>query len=109
MGRKKIEHELRGRRFKIETDHKALAEIRNKPDFNNARVNRWAEKIQEFGFEIGYMRPEELIVADCLSRIYTTEAAEKKKKMINAKKEIQIGGKRNKHVKEVNGKKDLVI
>ena len=89
MGRKKIEYELRGRRFKIETDHKALAEIRNKPDFNNARVNRWAEKIQESGFEVSYMRPEELIVADCLSRIYTTEAVEKKKKMINARKEKQ--------------------
>lgn len=59
---KKFEYELRGRKFKIETDHKALEEIRNKPDFNNARVNRWVEKIQEFDFEIRYRKPEELIV-----------------------------------------------
>lgn len=40
---KKLEYELGGRRFKIKTDHKSLSEIRNKPDFNNATINRWIE------------------------------------------------------------------
>ena len=34
---KKFEYELRGRRFKIETDNKSPAEIINKPNFDNAR------------------------------------------------------------------------
>lgn len=48
FGMKKFEYELRGRRFVLETDHKALEEIRNKPNFSNARINRWIETIQEF-------------------------------------------------------------
>jgi hypothetical protein len=76
---KKFEYELRGRKFEIETDQKTLAEIRNKLDFENARINRWVEKIQEFDFEIDYRRPEEMVVADCLSRICTSEESERKK------------------------------
>lgn len=32
---KKFEYELRGRKFLLETDRKALLEIRNKPALNN--------------------------------------------------------------------------
>ena len=39
-GIKKFEYELRGRKFILETDHKALEEIREKPYFENNRVNR---------------------------------------------------------------------
>lgn len=48
-GIKKFEYELRGRRFKLETDRKALEEIRRKGVFKNNRINRWIEKIQEYG------------------------------------------------------------
>ncbi|EQB60017.1 enzymatic polyprotein endonuclease reverse, partial [Vairimorpha apis BRL 01] len=72
-GIKKFEYELRGRKFKIRTDHKALVEIRNKPYFNNNRINRWIEKIQEFDFTIEYRKPELMIVADTLSRINMEE------------------------------------
>jgi hypothetical protein len=37
---KKFESDLRGRKFHLMTDHKVLAEIRNKPFFNNNRINR---------------------------------------------------------------------
>ncbi|KAF9760821.1 Retrovirus-related Pol polyprotein from transposon [Nosema granulosis] len=40
FGIKKFESDLRGRKFHLMTDHKALAEIRNKPFFNNNRINR---------------------------------------------------------------------
>lgn len=104
---KKFEYELKGRKFKIETDHKSLSEIRNKPDFNNARINRWVEKIQEFDFEIKYIPGEEMVVADSLSRIYTAE--EEKKKKIEARKDKQVEGKRMKHVKNVDGKEIWVF
>jgi len=105
---KKFEYELRGRRFKIETDHKSLAEIRKKPDFNNVRINRWVEKIQEFDFEITYKPGEEMVVADSLSRIYTEEEVIKKK--INlARRDKQMEGKRNKHISQVNGKEIWVF
>ena len=37
---KKFEYELRGRKIILETDHKALEKIREKPYFENNRVNR---------------------------------------------------------------------
>jgi hypothetical protein len=97
----KFEYELRGRMFKIETDHKALSEIGEKADFNNARANRLVEKIQEFDFEINYRKSEEMVVSNSISRIYKTDEAEKKK-IIEARGDKQIRDKRNKHVKEID-------
>ncbi|EQB62284.1 krab-a domain-containing protein [Vairimorpha apis BRL 01] len=107
-GVKKFEYELRGRKFKIETDHKALGEIRNKPDFKNARITRWAEKIKEFDFEINYRAPEEMIVADSLSRIYTKGEDDKMRK-INARRDRQVEGKLNKHLKSEDGIKKWIF
>lgn len=107
-GIKKFEYELRGRKFRIKTDHKALAEIRNKPDFKNARINRWVEKIQEFDFEIEYNKPDEMVVADALSRVYTKEE-ESKEQVIRARRDKQVEGKRKKHVKIINGQEFWVF
>ena len=76
---KKFEYELRGRKFKIKTDHKALVKFRNKPDIENNRNNRWIVKIQEFNFTIEYRKPKGMILADMLNRVYTQEEKEKKK------------------------------
>lgn len=70
---KKFVYELRGRKFKLVSDHKALQEIRNKAEFNNARINRWIDQIQEFDFEICYNKGEELAVPDALSKLYEKE------------------------------------
>lgn len=51
------------------TDHEALVEMRNNPEFNNTRINRWIEQIQEFDFQIEYNKGEELAVPDG-SRLY---------------------------------------
>ncbi len=75
-GIKKFEYELRGRKFRLVTDHKALEEIRRKPYFSNNRINRWVEKIQEFDFTAEYQKGEELAAPDALSRLY--EKDEKK-------------------------------
>ena len=72
-GVKKFEYELRGRKFILVSDHKALQEIRKKAYFNNSRINRWIELIQEFDFEIQYNKGEELAVPDALSRLYEAE------------------------------------
>jgi len=70
---KKFEYELRGRKFRLVTDHKALAEIRKKGHFNSNRVNRWINLIQEFDFDVEYNKGMDLAVPDALSRIYEGE------------------------------------
>lgn len=94
----KYEYELKGRKFILQTDHKALERIREKGVFENARVNRWIEKIQQYDFVVEYIKGEEMGLADDLSRgkrlNYETET-ERGKRM----KEDRL----QKHVKKVNG------
>lgn len=94
-GIKKFDYDLRGRRFKVITDHKALENIRNKPNFNNNRINRWIEHIQEYDFIIEYQKPENLLGADALSRINENDA---KRNKTNERAELIKQGKINKHV-----------
>lgn len=106
FGVEKFSYELRGRKFHLITDHKALERIRSKPEFNNNRINRWIEKIQDFDFTIEYQKGNQLIGADALSRIYEVEASKKNlKKKINKIKGAQIiQGKEKYHVIENDGK-----
>lgn len=85
-----------------------MAEIRNKQDFKNARINRWVEKIQESDFEIEYRTPDKMVVADALSRIYTKEEEIKEKNNYN-RRDKQIEGKKRKHVKIIDGKEFWVF
>jgi hypothetical protein len=68
-----FDYQLRGRKFKLITDHIALESIRNKGDFGNKRMNRWIERIQDYDFDITYKKGEELVSADALSRLYENE------------------------------------
>jgi RNase H-like domain found in reverse transcriptase/Reverse transcriptase (RNA-dependent DNA polymerase) len=72
-GMEKFSYELKGRTFHLITDHKALEQLRKKPEFENNRINRWVEKIQQFDFTIEYKKGEELVTADALSRLYEEE------------------------------------
>lgn len=65
---KKFAYELRGRHFTLETEHKALLEIRRRPSFANTRVQRWIERIQEFDFQVKYIPGKEMGIADHLIR-----------------------------------------
>ena len=99
----KFAYELRGRKFQLVTDHKALEEIRRKPYFENDRVNRWVEKIQEFDFTVTYNKGEELVAADALSRIHETENNEEKQKTKEKGNQIKRG-KWKTHVVKEEGK-----
>lgn len=94
-GIKKFEYELRGRKFVLETDHKALERIKEKIYFDNNRINRWVEKIMEFDFEIRYIKGVNMGKADELSRCMMD------------KKEIESFKKRKK-IKECRWKKRVV-
>lgn len=80
-----FEYESRGKRFKLESDHKALLEIRKKSYFNN-RINRWIEHIQEFDCDVTYIESKKMRTAFLLSRV-----SEKKKKSWEKGKKIKDG------------------
>ena len=97
-GVKKFDYELRGRKFTIETDHKALERIREKPNFDNVKVNRMVEHLMEYDFDIKYIKGEIMGKADELSReecVKRNKIEERTTKMINTKYQ--------KHVKIVDG------
>lgn len=48
----KFEYKFRGRKFILETEHKALAKMKEKPNFENASICRSIEKIQGNEFQI---------------------------------------------------------
>ncbi len=77
-------------------------EIRRKLTFNNNRINRGIEKIQEFDFTIECKKPEVMVVADALSRIHSEE--ENKEEMNRRRSEKQNKGKWEKHVENIDGK-----
>lgn len=103
----KFSYQLKGRKFHLITDHQALQHIRTKNEYNNSRVNRWIEKIQEFDFSVEYKKGKELILPDALSRLYENEQNKtiKKKEYISEKGKKIINGKLKKHVIECEGKK----
>ena len=92
----KLEYEPRGRKFILETDHKALKEIRRKTNFNNNRINRWIGKIQEYDFGVLYIKREEIEIVDSLSRSQHKEKITDKNNFKAARWE--------KHVKQIGNK-----
>lgn len=97
-GIKRFEYELRGRKFILETDHKALEKLKEKPYFENNRINRWSEKIMEFDFEIRYVKGDEMGKADELNRNFDNKQV---KSILKGKKIKE--SKWNKHVIEMDG------
>lgn len=97
-GMMRFEYELRGRKFVLETDHKALEEIRNKPFFGNNRINNWIEKIMDFDFEVRYIKGEKMGKADELSRGIDGDDPHRSQKSEEIKQR-----KWNKHVFEKDG------
>ncbi|KAF9761259.1 hypothetical protein NGRA_2767 [Nosema granulosis] len=93
------------------TDHKVLAKIRNKPYFNNSRINRWTEEIQEFDFTIKYVKEEMMTDADDSSRQYESVEMAEEEKIKEQKKKIisrkTITGQRKKHTVE-NDEENIV-
>lgn len=78
---KKSEYELRGRNFKLITDHRAEEFIRRRPEFENNRVNRWIEKIQEYDFTIEYSKGA--ILVEHIQKMKIKVIRNKKSMLIN--------------------------
>lgn len=64
----KLRYYLIGKRFTLETDHKALINIMN-TRLNNNRIYRWALLIQQYDVVIKYKPGKEMVAADVLSRM----------------------------------------
>lgn len=64
---------LLGVRFTWYTDHRALEFIMNQRNLTG-RQARWMEKMSDFDFEVRYVRGEENVLADALSRMYSADA-----------------------------------
>ena len=68
----KWEDKLIGRKFTVITDHQSL-EFFSKQKHLSGRQARWAEYLSRFDFEVVYVRGQHNIVADCLSRYYSSD------------------------------------
>lgn len=68
---------LYGRHFEIETDHKPLIFIfgdkKGIPQMAASRVQRWAVFLSGYDFSIKHIKGKDNCLADCLSRMPTTE------------------------------------
>jgi hypothetical protein len=82
LGSEEVRIWVKGRKFKIEKDHKSLEEMRNNPDFENNRINRWVKKIQKFYLMIEYREGEGRVVIDALIRVFTHEEQEKRRWLV---------------------------
>lgn len=59
---------LYGRKFTIRTDHRPLVWLNNMKE-PNSKLQRWKIKLNEFDFQVEYIKGKENVVADGLSRI----------------------------------------
>jgi len=64
---KQWRHYLVGRPFKIQTDHHGLQFIKSTPGLTGRRAH-WSELLQEYEFDINYIKGATNVVADALSR-----------------------------------------
>ena len=60
-------HLLMGRRFTIRSDHKAL--IYNDHISASSKIERWKVSLSEYDIVWSYIKGEENVIADCLSRV----------------------------------------
>lgn len=63
---------LFGRRFIIRTDHRPLVWLSNLKE-PNSKLQRWKIKLNEFDFDINYIKGKENVIADGLSRVVQHE------------------------------------
>ena len=66
---KRLRQYLLGNKVKIQTDHRALVWLHNVKD-PSSRLLRWRLRMEEYDYEIEYVKGKENKVADCLSRLF---------------------------------------
>ena len=64
---RKFKYFLEGRKFFIKTDHKPLVFL-DKRDYNNAKIRRWQQELQQYTFTICHIAGTDNGIADLLSR-----------------------------------------
>ena len=64
----KLRHYLYGSQFTVITDHKPLRSLFT-AEMKNARIQRWAIMLSEFGCNVEYLAGKDNIPADALSRV----------------------------------------
>ncbi|KAF9761342.1 Transposon Tf2-9 polyprotein [Nosema granulosis] len=65
----KFEYFLKGREFKLITDHIALKALNSKAEIKTARIVRWMEILQQFNFKVEYKPGDSIPHVDGLSRL----------------------------------------
>ena len=66
---KRLRQYLLGKKLKIQTDHQGLTwldNVRNPP----SRLLRWRLRLEEYEYEVQYVKGKENKAADCLSRLF---------------------------------------
>ena len=58
-----------GKKFKIQTDHQELTWLHNVKDASS-RLLRWRLRLEEYEYEVQYVKGKENKAADCLSRLF---------------------------------------
>lgn len=61
---------LRGNKFKVITDHKAIEYFRDKKALGTLRLERMRDRLEEYNMDIEYRQGSLMIEADALSRMY---------------------------------------
>lgn len=75
MAIKRLRHYLIGRKFAIKTDHQALKWLNNCKD-PSSRLMRWRLKLEEYEYEIEYVKGKDNTVADSSSRVHAITKTE---------------------------------
>ena len=78
FGIKKFAYYLKGRKFIVQTDHKALIYLKTKVPFGTDAHEKLIREIEEYDFDVEYMKGEDNTDADFLSRINSEEEEQKK-------------------------------
>ena len=73
----KYDHYIYGKRITVETDHKPLVTIKNKPLHSApTRLLKMLTKLHRYNIDLAYKAGQELHIADALSRAYLSETEE---------------------------------
>jgi hypothetical protein len=72
FGISKFQRYLYGRKFILETDHQPLAYLAQ-AKLTNGRLMRWSLFLQQYQVQVRYIKGDQNVGADCLSRLGLSE------------------------------------
>ena len=78
----KFDEFIKGRRFTVITDHRALSWLMKVPVVKGRLLN-WAYKLRSYDFDITYRRGTENAMADMLSRLHMIDTQRARLHLVN--------------------------